>query len=74
MSFEKFKELGYDITEKEFLRNQARINREYQKAYRQIKADLEAQYAKLASTGVDKANFYNEMLKLEETQVLLKER
>jgi len=72
MSFEKFKELGYDITEKDIKRYEALAKAEYETAYRNIRAAVQAQYAKLASTDISSRDFYNEMLKYNRLQKLEK--
>jgi len=62
MSFKSFKEIGYDLSEKEALAFEKRIIAAYKQALKDIEQKIKDQYAKYLA-GIPKKNYYNEMLK-----------
>jgi len=62
MTFKQFKEIGFDLTEKEAFNFEKRIISAYNQALKDIENAIKNQYAKYLA-GIPKENYYNEMLK-----------
>ena len=71
MSFEKFQQLGYELTEAEVLRLERQILQQYRDAIKNIRNELDRTWGKYL-TNVNPDNYYNEMLKYNRLDNLLK--
>ena len=71
MKWNKFQRASFELSEKELLAAEKDILKLYNKAIRSINSRIEKQYAKLA--GVAPADYYNEVLKYNRLNELLKQ-
>jgi len=72
MTYKEFRNLGFQITEGEIKTIEREIQGYYLEAYKDIKVELQKQYLKVLS-GVKPENYYNEMLKYNRLDLMLKQ-
>lgn len=72
MTYKQFQELGFNLTEKEINKIEKEVQGLYVQAYKDISERIKLQHLKVLSS-VDTADYYNEMLKYNRLDILLKD-